>query len=140
VHFRSQKGEKVSSTEHSNKTQYQSLSPEGPLGSIAQIALAPILEHFQVSLLVALDHATGDVVMKAFQMQESREEDCEDVSNHSSAYVENNFERHIELFDGVANQDYNSYINSFANADVVFGVVLDIEQLEYTNSNMENFT
>ena len=40
--------------------------------------------------------------MKAFKMHESREEDCEDVSDHSTAYVENNFERHIELFDGVA--------------------------------------
>lgn len=102
MQIRSQNGEKVSSTEHSNKTQYQSLSPEGPLGSIAQIALAPVLEHCQVSLLVALDHATGDIVMKAFKMHESREEDCEDVSDHSTAYVENNFERHIELFDGVA--------------------------------------
>ena len=78
--------------------------------------------------------------MKAIKMHESREEDCEDVSDHSTAYVENNFERHIELFDGVADQDYKSDINSFANADVVFGVVLDIEQLEYTNSNKEKLT
>ena len=78
--------------------------------------------------------------MKALKMQESREEDCEDVSDHSTAYVENNFERHIELFDGVADQDYKSDINSFAKADVVFGVVLDIEQLEYTNSNKEKLT
>lgn len=78
--------------------------------------------------------------MQALEMQQGREEDCKDVAYDSPANVQDNLEGHIQLLDGVAHQHYHSDVKSFAKADVIFGIVLDIEQLEYTNSNEEKLT